>query len=73
MSTIEWEYNASTGHDISRVTKNGRILRMRFNDGSFLYWAEFWGDYSLQYPKRGSNRESYEGARKDLIKIEKHR
>jgi hypothetical protein len=50
---LQWELNASTGDYIAKVSDNTRLIRM----GSvrpYLYLAEFWGDYSLAFPVRGT-------------------
>ena len=47
---ITWERNVWTGIDLYRVNRNGRIKRISFNDGSHLYSAEHWGDFSLAFP-----------------------
>ena len=45
-----WERNIWTGEDLLRINRNGRIKRLSFSDGSFLYCAEHWGDFSLAFP-----------------------
>ena len=62
-----WEHNVWTGEDILRLSDNERIIRQKFNDGSFLYRAEFWGDFSLLYPIKGSMKETLKSAKEDLV------
>lgn len=59
----EWEHNASTGDDYLRVSANERIVRMA---GGGLYVAEFWGDYSLRYPRRSGCCASLKAATAEL-------
>jgi hypothetical protein len=50
---LTWERNIWTGNDIARINDNTRVVRMPADYGkSYLYCAEFWGDYSLAYPIR---------------------
>lgn len=46
----EWKLNIWTGDHTLALNENTRIVRMR---GGGLYCKEFWGDYSLDYPRRG--------------------
>ena len=66
MAAAKWEHNCWTGHDILRVSKNERVIRQPFGAGKFLYQAEFWGDYSLDYPKEGTWQKSLPKARAEL-------
>lgn len=67
-----WERNIWTGTDKLRVNKNERVIRQGFcNPRSFLYHAEFWGDFSLKYPTRGPWRKSLRAAQKDIVKLQK--
>lgn len=70
---LEWARNIWTGNDIADVSANERIIRTRFNDGSYLYHAEFWGDHSLGFPRRGAWRRSLGAARRDLSRLRKER
>jgi hypothetical protein len=45
----EWKLNASTGNFIARVSSNVRLVRVG-RIAPFLYRAENWGDYSLEFP-----------------------
>lgn len=44
---LEWEHNCWTGNAVLRVSANERIVRIgdERNDGSDLYYAEYWGPY----------------------------
>lgn len=67
-----WERNVWTGTDKLRVGENERVMRQGFyNPRSFLYYAEFWGDYSLKYPLRGPWRKTLQAAKRDLAKLRK--
>ena len=66
-----WEKNCSTGDYIARVSKTRRIIRIGHSIPSpegitFLYHAEEWGDYSLDYPIKGPWERSPEKALKEL-------
>jgi hypothetical protein len=70
--TVEWERNIWTGHDIARLSKNERVVRTTFrNPTSYLYFAEFWGDFSLKYPLRGPYRKTLQQTRADLARIKR--
>lgn len=62
----KWEHNASTGTQTMRVTATGRVVRQPFKGGTFLYRAEQWGDYSLEYPKKGPWEKTLAGAKKTM-------
>lgn len=59
----EWEHNVSTGNDHLRVSANERIVRIA---GGGLYVAEFWGDYSLRFPRRSGCRTTLKAAMAEL-------
>lgn len=61
-----WQFNASAGVHILRVSRNERIVR---HQGGRLYTAEFWGDYSLAYPVRGPCRATLQQAKRDLSNL----
>ena len=67
-----WERNVWTGMDKLRVSENERVLRQEFhNPRSFLYYAEFWGDFSLGFPVRGPWRKTLAASKRDLAKLRK--
>lgn len=69
--SIEWKWNIWTGQDLGRVTDNGRIIRQKYyNPISYLYRAEFWGDYSLERPTYGPWRKTLKAALRDLRDLE---
>lgn len=69
---LDWQRNIWTGTDSARVSNAGRILRLTFhNPDGYLYWAEWWGTYGREYPKRGDNRKTLAEALRDLRKLEK--
>jgi hypothetical protein len=41
------------------------------SEAPYLYRAEFWGDYSLDYPKRAGWVKTLDQAKKDLKKLGK--
>lgn len=57
----DWKRNIWTGNDILNVSPNERIIR-----AGTMYRAEFWGDYSLDFPKKGDWRNSLGKAKADL-------
>ena len=66
-----WEKNYSTGNYIARVSETRRVIRIGHSVPSpggitFLYHAEEWGDYSLNYPITGPWERSPEKALKEL-------
>jgi hypothetical protein len=62
----DWELNASTGNYILRLTPNTSVIRMA---GGGLYSGEYWGDYSLRYPKKGPWRKTLKQAKQDITKM----
>lgn len=66
---MNWEFNAMTGNSIGWVSDNCRIVRLR--GMPYLYVAEYWGDYSLDYPKRGPVRKTLGQAKEDLKRMER--
>lgn len=66
---VQWERNVWTGHDILRVSKNARVLRQSFGPNRFLYWGEFWGDYSLRFPLKGECRATLAAAKQDCADL----
>lgn len=59
-SEVGWKRNVWTGSDILDVEPAVRITR------NGLYRAEFWGDYSLAFPKYGPWRKTLQQAKKDV-------
>jgi hypothetical protein len=71
MTNADWEFNCWTGNSIYRIEKKeARIVRMAGRE-PHLYRAEWWGDYSLEYPKRGPWRGNLEQAKKDVKALER--
>jgi hypothetical protein len=71
MTRAEWAHNASTGHDILRISGNERVIRTSHARGVYTYVAEFWGDYSLRYPIKGPHRATLPKAKRDLSDLRK--
>lgn len=46
---LEWKHNASTGAYIANLGPATRLVRSG-RAGRYLYRAEYWGDYSLDFP-----------------------
>ena len=65
-----WAKNPWTGDCLLSCGPARRILRTG-TEGSYLYRAEYWGDYSLTYPVYGRWRASLSAAKKDLEALEK--
>ena len=67
---LAWERNNWTGEDVARLSSNERIVRMPPLAGKAdMYQAEFWGDFSLHYPKHGPWRKTLQAALSDLQKL----
>lgn len=66
-----WERNIWTGRDTLDISPNSRIIRQPYSNDRPLYRAEFWGDYSLQYPLFGVWRNSLGQAKSDLTDLQK--
>jgi hypothetical protein len=67
-----WELNIWTGRHLLNISRNKRIVRQGFhNPTSFLYSAEFWGDFSLAFPVRGPWRKTLPQAKHDFSRLEK--
>jgi len=63
----KWEHNAQTGNSILKISSNERIIRDTHRPP--LYKAEFWGDYSLDYPISGGWRGTLQQAKDDLKRL----
>lgn len=63
------QYNIWTGRGILDIDDNARIVRQPFVGQRPLYSAEYWGDYSLEYPVRGQWRETLRAAKSDLAAL----
>ena len=61
---MDWKFNCWTGDSTLRIDENTRIVRVGQKQ-PYLYRAEYWGDYSLEYPRRGPCRKSLPQARQD--------
>jgi hypothetical protein len=65
---MQWQLNASTGCHLLNVISNGRVIRQRHGQ-SYLYRADYWGDYSLDFPVAGVWRGSLGEAKRDLSRL----
>ena len=65
-----WDKNPWTGDCSLSCGKAQRIQRIG-SEGSYLYRAQFWGDYSLAHPVYGRWRASLSAAKKDLKILKK--
>jgi len=64
---VNWEYNCWSGNSHLRVSDNERIKRVPVRKGTaYLYYAEYWGDYSLDFPVMGRGRDTLAQAKRDL-------
>ena len=74
-SKLDWDFNASTGSYIAQLNPVTRLVRSG-RDGKFLYRAEYWGDYSFDFPI-GSNAltasKALEDLKKDVAKLKRTR
>lgn len=74
-SKLDWNFNASTGSSIAQLNPVTRLVRSG-RDGKFLYRAEYWGDYSRDFPI-GSNAltasKALEDLKKDVAKLKRGR
>lgn len=61
---LDWKHNASTGTDIANIGPSTRLIR--WGSGLF-YRAEYWGNYSFDFPI-GSNASTPAKALRDLCK-----
>lgn len=69
MSKADWQRNVWTGTDSLDVAPNARIIRQPFANAAPLYRAEFWGDYSLNYPVKAGWRKSLAHAKADAARL----
>lgn len=63
---LNWQRNASTGADIAQINRATRLVRTG-RAGRYLYRAEYWGNFSLNFPI-GSNAATPAQALRDLCK-----
>lgn len=47
---LDWQLNASTGGYIARVGPVTRLIRYGITPKGRFYRAEYWGDYSFDFP-----------------------
>lgn len=64
----DWQHNASTGDDILDIASNARIIRLA---GGGIYYCEYWGDYSPNFPRRGACRTTLQAAKRDLSRLKR--
>lgn len=66
---MSWQRNIWTGRDTLDVAHNARVVRQPFAGSAPLYKAEFWGDYSLDYPVSGEWRKTLQSAKADAARL----
>jgi hypothetical protein len=69
MKINKWDFNASTGNHILRISPNSRIVRIA-GSPPYLYVGEFWGDYSLKYPIKTDWCYSLKKVKEELKQVE---
>lgn len=62
----DWQLNASTGDYIADIDALTRVIRLK---GGGLYEAQFWGNYSFDYPIYSGLFKTPAAAVADLRKV----
>jgi len=61
-----WKHNIWTGNSTAFVSKSVRLVRIGCAEHGYMYVAEQWGDFSLNYPKSGNVSSTIAGALRSL-------
>ena len=72
-SKLDWKLNASTGDYIANLNPVTRLVRSG-REGKFLYHAQYWGDYSRDFPIGSSAltaSKALEDLKKDVAKLKR--
>lgn len=62
-------FNCWTGTTTTDIDSNSRVVTDGPNTDGQLFRAEYWGDYSLAFPKRGPWRKSKADAARDIARL----